>query len=69
MWWKVLSFKKTKYFQHCHIFYILLIITILYICNNLQLLVARSEVGTELGARMKYGPLILHILGTTKFSL
>ena len=36
----------------------------IYICNNLRFLNA-SDVGTTLGIRMKYGPPILLILGTT----
>lgn len=60
--------KKQSIFN-TRIFYIFLIISILYIYNNLRLLVAKSDVETKLGVRMKYGPPILHILGTTKSSL
>lgn len=43
----------------------------IHMYHNLRLLIAKSDVGTKLGARMKYGPPILHILDSrkTKFSL
>lgn len=37
----------------------------IHMYHNLRLLVAKSDVGTKLGARMKYGPPILHILDST----
>lgn len=41
----------------------------IHMYHNLRLLVAKSNVGTKLDTRMKYGPPILHILKPTKFSL
>lgn len=70
MWWKILSFEETTYFFNTHIFYILLILIILHTRNNLRFLIAKSGMGTKLGARVKYElPSVLCGVGTTKFSL
>lgn len=61
---KIFIIQKKESIFNTHFLHLVNSNYIIYICNNLRFLSA-SDVGATLGVRMKYGPPILLILGTT----